>query len=62
MRCHKTGLDFLENLRAVGITVILFTGKGREEVAVKTLNLGADGVNKTRQRRYGELCITYVNL
>ncbi|MDD4326000.1 MAG: PAS domain S-box protein [Candidatus Bathyarchaeota archaeon] len=57
---QKTGLDFLENLRAVGITTpfILFTGKGREEVAVKALNLGADGyINKhgNPETVYGEL-------
>jgi len=40
----KSGLDFLRELREKGNNVpfILFTGKGREEVAVKALNLGAD--------------------
>ena len=57
---QKTGLDFLENLSALGITTpfILFTGKGREEVAVKALNLGADGyINKhgNTETVYGEL-------
>jgi PAS domain S-box-containing protein len=41
----KNGLDFLEKLRASGSSVpfVLFTGKGREEIAVKAFNLGADG-------------------
>jgi PAS domain S-box-containing protein len=40
----KDGLEFLKELRANGNTVpfIVFTGKGREEIAVKALNLGAD--------------------
>ena len=40
----KDGLEFLEMLRKNGNNspFILFTGKGREEVAVKALNLGAD--------------------
>ena len=40
----KDGLDFLKELRESqnNIPFILFTGKGREEVAVKALNLGAD--------------------
>jgi len=40
----KSGLDFLRELREDGENVpfIIFTGKGREEVAVKALNLGAD--------------------
>jgi PAS domain S-box-containing protein len=40
----KNGLDFLKELREKGadIPFILFTGKGREEIAVKALNLGAD--------------------
>jgi DNA-binding NtrC family response regulator len=39
----KSGLDFLKELRDSGndVPFILFTGKGREEVAVKALNLGA---------------------
>jgi DNA-binding NtrC family response regulator len=39
----KNGLDFLEELRKIAKSppFILFTGKGREEVAVKALNLGA---------------------
>lgn len=54
------GLDFLRKLRAKGdkITFILFTGKGREEVAINALNLGADGyINKLGKPEtvYGEL-------
>ena len=56
----KSGLDFLKELRESGnnIPFILFTGKGREEVAVKALNLGADRFfNKFGQPEtvYGEL-------
>ncbi len=38
------GLKFLKEVRKRGnnITFIIFTGKGREEVAMKALNLGAD--------------------
>jgi PAS domain S-box-containing protein len=46
----KDGLQFLKELRANGngIPFIIFTGKGREEVAIQALNLGADQyVNKT---------------
>ena len=45
----KNGLDFLRELRQhqSDIPFILFTGKGREEVVVKALNLGADSyINK----------------
>ena len=45
----KNGLEFLKELRdqQSDIPFILFTGKGREDVAVKALNLGADRyVNK----------------
>ncbi|WNZ28835.1 MAG: PAS domain-containing protein [Candidatus Bathyarchaeota archaeon] len=40
----KNGLDFLKEVREQGDNTpfILFTGKGREEVAVKALNLGAN--------------------
>jgi PAS domain S-box-containing protein len=40
----KNGLDFLKELRYTGYNTpfILFTGKGREEIAVQALNLGAD--------------------
>ena len=46
---QKDGLEFLKELRKQDneIPFILFTGKGREEVAIKALNLGADGyINK----------------
>ncbi len=45
----KTGLEFLKDLREQKneVPFILFTGKGREEVAVKALNLSADSyINK----------------
>jgi hypothetical protein len=40
----KDGLEFLEMLRKNGNTIpfIMFTGKGREEVAIRALNLGAN--------------------
>jgi len=39
----KDGLEFLSEIKATGITIpfILFSGKGRDEVAVKALNSGA---------------------
>jgi PAS domain S-box-containing protein len=57
---HKNGLEFLKELREKNnkTPFILFTGKGREEVAIKALNLGADGyVNKqgNPETVYGEL-------
>ena len=57
---HKNGLDFLQELRQnKNLTpFILFTGKGREEIAIKALNLGADGyINKqgNPETVYGEL-------
>jgi PAS domain S-box-containing protein len=45
----KDGLHFLKEIREqlIDIPFIMFTGKGREEVVIKALNLGADGyVNK----------------
>jgi PAS domain S-box-containing protein len=56
----KDGLQFLKELRENGnnIPFIVFTGKGREEVAIKALNLGADGYfSKTGSPEtvYGEL-------
>jgi PAS domain S-box-containing protein len=58
---QKDGLQFLKELREqkTDIPFILFTGKGREEVAIKALNLGADGYfNKqgSPETVYGELC------
>ena len=57
---QKDGLEFLKELRVKNnsIPFILFTGKGREEVAIKALNLGADGYyNKLGSPRtvFGEL-------
>jgi len=46
---EKDGLEFLKELRQNGndIPFIVFTGKGREEMVIKALNLGADHyVNK----------------
>ncbi len=56
----KDGLEFLKELREKGddVPFIIFTGKGREEVAVKALNLGATGYfNKSGapETVYGEL-------
>jgi PAS domain S-box-containing protein len=41
----KDGLQFLKELRSNNndVAFMLFTGKGREEVAMTALNLGADG-------------------
>jgi PAS domain S-box-containing protein len=41
----KNGLQFLKELRERGNTIpfAIFTGKSREEIAIKALNLGADG-------------------
>ena len=56
----KNGLDFLKELKHQqrDIPFILFTGKGREDVAVKALNLGADryiNKNGSPETVYGEL-------
>jgi PAS domain S-box-containing protein len=56
----KDGLEFLKEMRDSGTNIpfIMFTGKGREEVAIKALNLGADQyLNKTGDPEavYGEL-------
>ena len=44
MMPEKDGLEFLKELREGGnnIPFIMFTGKGREDVAIEALNLGAD--------------------
>jgi len=57
---EKDGLEFLKELRGKGNTVsfIMFTGRGREEIAIRALNLGADQyLNKTGDPEavYGEL-------
>ncbi len=56
----KDGLQFLAELRKSKnqIPFILFTGKGREEVAIKALNLGADAYQNKQgntETVYGEL-------
>ncbi|HTY75915.1 MAG TPA: response regulator [Candidatus Nanoarchaeia archaeon] len=56
----KNGLQFLKELREARneIPFIIFTGKGREEIAIKALNLGASGYfNKIGDPEtvYGEL-------
>jgi len=47
---EKTGLEFLKELRDNGneVPFILFTGDGREEVAIEALNFGADRSTKTK--------------
>jgi len=57
---QKNGLEFLTELRGQNnhIPFILFTGKGREEVAIRALNLGADGYYNKQgnpETVYGEL-------
>ncbi|MFW6117696.1 MAG: PAS domain S-box protein [Thermoproteota archaeon] len=57
---EQDGLEFLKQLRDQGdqIPFIMFTGKGREEVAMRALNLGADRyLNKHGEPEvvYGEL-------
>src|SRR5208283_140417 len=57
---QKDGLHFLKELRERNneIPFILFTGKGREEVAIRALNLGADAyIDKqgNPETVYGEL-------
>jgi len=44
MMAHLDGVEFLRLLRERGdrTPFVLFTGRGREEVAIKALNLGAD--------------------
>ncbi|MCJ7718700.1 response regulator, partial [Candidatus Bathyarchaeota archaeon] len=56
----KNGLQFLGELRQSGngVPFIIFTGKGREEVIIRALNLGADHyVNKNGDPKtvYAEL-------
>jgi PAS domain S-box-containing protein len=57
---QKNGLQFLTELREQNnkIPFILFTGKGREEVAIQALNLGAEGYHNKQgspETVYGEL-------
>jgi PAS domain S-box-containing protein len=60
---EKDGLTFLKALREKNIKIpfILFTGKGREEIAIQALNLGADRyINKhgNPETVYKELTIS----
>jgi CheY-like chemotaxis protein len=62
----KDGLQFLKEIREQNpsIPFILFTGKGREEVAIQALNLGANGYyNKqgSPETVYGELSFGIIN-
>ena len=57
---QKDGIQFLKELREQKneIPFILFTGKGREEVAIKALNLGANAYHNKQgspETVYGEL-------
>jgi hypothetical protein len=57
---RKDGLEFLQELRTKDSRTpfFIFTGKGREEIAVKALNLGADGYFSKHgepETVYGEL-------
>ncbi len=57
---QKDGLQFLKELHEQNneIPFILFTGKGREEVAIQALNLGADAYHNKQgnpETVYGEL-------
>jgi CheY-like chemotaxis protein len=57
---EKTGLEFLKELRddRNDVPFILFTGEGREEVAIEALNFGADryfNKNETPEIVYVEL-------
>jgi PAS domain S-box-containing protein len=56
----KDGIDFLKELRDAGndMPFILFTGKGKEEIAIRALNLGAGGYFSkigSPETVYGEL-------
>jgi len=62
---ETNGLNFLKELRDRGndVPFILFTGKGREEIAIEALNLGADRYfNKHGKPKtvYGELAHSIV--
>ncbi len=64
---QKTGLDLLTHIKKThpNTPFILFTGKGREDIAIKALNLGADHyINKhgTPKTVYGELTHTITSL
>jgi PAS domain S-box-containing protein len=64
---QKDGLQFLKELREQqnDTPFILFTGRGREEVAIKALNLGADGYYNKQgnpETVYGELAHGIIQL
>ena len=64
---QKNGLEFLKELREQKneIAFIIFTGRGREDVAVQALNLGADrylNKNGSPEVVYGELAYAIKNI
>ena len=64
---QKTGLDLLNHIKKTqpNTPFILFTGKGREDIAIQALNLGANYyINKhgTPKTVYGELTHAITNL
>jgi PAS domain S-box-containing protein len=64
---EKDGLEFLKDLRRRGDTIpfVMFTGKGREEVAIKALNLGANQyLNKIGETEtvYAELAHSIIEM
>jgi len=63
----KNGLDFLKELREQKnlITFVIFTGRGKEEVAIRALNLGADyyiNKNSSTEEVYCELANAIRNI
>ncbi|MDD4325895.1 MAG: response regulator, partial [Candidatus Bathyarchaeota archaeon] len=63
---QKTGLDLLNHIKKTqpNTPFILFTGKGREDIAIQALNLGANYyINKhgTPKTVYGELTHAITN-
>ncbi len=64
---QKNGLEFLKELREQknDVGFIVFTGRGREDVAIKALNLGADRYldkNGSPEAVYGELAYAIKNI
>jgi PAS domain S-box-containing protein len=64
---QKNGLQFLKELREQknDVGFIVFTGRGREDVAIKALNLGADRYldkNGSPEAVYGELAYAIKNI
>ena len=60
---EMNGLELLEWLRASNSTIpfIMFTGRSREEVAIRALNLGADLYPKKDQEDLGNLFVELVH-